>query len=66
MRTARSQTLGENLLDFLFMAQTFQRQEPLQNPERFTLECFRKVANGLRSKGPCAQEHNTVYEYSDP
>src|SRR3990167_4980164 len=51
MRTARSRTSGENLFDFLLMAQSSQRKEPPQNPGRFI------HAVGLRhhvSPGPTA------------
>jgi hypothetical protein len=47
MRTARSLTSGENLFDFLFMAQSSQSVEPPQNPGRFMIEMRRQTTTWL-------------------
>jgi hypothetical protein len=43
MRTARARTSAENLFAFV-IAQSSQRNEPLQNPRRFSIDEFTHLA----------------------
>ncbi len=54
-RTARSRTSGENLFDFLFMAQSSRRNEPSQIPGRFTEFIANALAQWAQSKGIAMQ-----------
>jgi hypothetical protein len=61
MRTARSRTSGEHLFAFV-IAQSSQRNEPLQNPGRFN--SFRVDATWLR-RAACSGQHRIAHPRHD-